>query len=518
MAGLIAAPPLQTGGKAAVPVFSLEVPELGMEVREHGSAALPSRYLNHLQIRVQRSPQEIPYGQIFARINGESANIIMSTRAAGDGILCDLDLNFRPGFLLQPGRNSVETWAQNIYSRYFYASFLLDVQDEPATQREIRTETQVSTPGARPPALRLLEPQGPIEGAASVRLAGTVETDSVTLRLTVLGKSVPVQPGDRAAGARGLRLERGRAHEFRFDQRVALPADKDTVEVTAEDSSGNRTRMLIPVVRGTHEAGERYAIVIGVSSYNDSRLNLRYAERDAEAIRNFLLDPKGGGLRPENVQYLVNRTATSANVRTALYTFLTKPQPDDLVFIYFAGHGAPNPRRMDNLYLLTADTDINNMGGTAVPMWEIETALERTVRGRVVTLVDACHSAGVGQGFQNLTNQGWTKLGYGQGRAVITASDINQYSQESDRWGGGHGVFTHFVLQGLAGEADSNHDRQITTGELFDYVRSQVQGATSGAQSPTALAGLARGLVLNKSSASAARWIPPQQRAGGAEK
>ena len=150
-----------------------------------------------------------------------------------------------------------------------------------------------------------------------------------------------------------------------------------------------------------------------------------------------------------------------------------------------------------------------------MPMWELRAAFETTIEGSAVAFVDSCHSAGVGEGLQNLIHQEWSRLGYSKNRAVLTASNINEYSRESDVWGGGHGVFTYFVLRGLDGEADMNQDREISVGVLFDFVRKAVMGATEGLQTPTALGGFTRGLVLTTTRKPADRlarlWATPQE-------
>ena len=78
----------------------------------------------------------------------------------------------------------------------------------------------------------------------------------------------------------------------------------------------------------------------------------------------------------------------------------------------------------------------------------------------------------------------------------MTASDIGETSAESRKWGGGHGVFTYFLMEGLKGKADQDRDGTVTAGELFDFVRDQVILATSRQQNPTALPGLARDMPL----------------------
>ena len=254
-------------------------------------------------------------------------------------------------------------------------------------------------------------------------------------------------------------------------------------------------------------AAEKYAVIVGVAKYKnsgDGLPNLRFADRDATSLYDFLLSPQGGSFKKENVKLLINEDATAQNVRSALFTFLTKPREQDMVVLYFAGHGSPDPHDRRNLYLLTYDTQLDDMGGTAFPMWQLQDVFVRVIKARrVVTFTDSCHSYGVsGQLYggseksNNLINQYLAAYAASADRAVITASDVSELSAESEKWGGGHGVFTHFVLQGLEGEGDYNHDGTVTAGELFQYVRTQVQKATDNEQTPIAMPGLAEALPL----------------------
>ena len=116
---------------------------------------------------------------------------------------------------------------------------------------------------------------------------------------------------------------------------------------------------------------------------------------------------------------------------------------------------------------------------------------------KIVIIADACHAAGVGQSFDvarrakrvietNPISTGLQNLSrVGDGICVISASDERQFSQESKDWGGGHGVFTYFLLKGLKGKADYNNDGNVTLGEVIPYLSEQVRRATKSAQSPT---------------------------------
>ncbi len=121
----------------------------------------------------------------------------------------------------------------------------------------------------------------------------------------------------------------------------------------------------------------------------------------------------------------------------------------------------------------------------------------------MITLIDSCHSYGIsGERFgakqNNLANQYLERYASKADRAVITASDVSELSLEGEQWGGGHGVFTYFVLQGLkSGEADANKDGTVTAGELFSYLGEKVSQATNHQQNPRAVPGLAQNLPLS---------------------
>lgn len=186
-------------------------------------------------------------------------------------------------------------------------------------------------------------------------------------------------------------------------------------------------------------------------------------------------------------------------MRSALFVWLAQAIEEDIVIIYFAGHGSPDsPDTSSNLFLLAFDTQYENITTTGFPMWDIETALKRFIKAKkAIVIADACHSGGIGESFDiarranrglkiNTINTGIHSLSkVGDSVCVISASDENQYSQESKDWGGGHGVFTYFLLKGLKGHADFNKDNAVTLGELTSYLSQEVRRATKNAQSPT---------------------------------
>jgi len=247
-------------------------------------------------------------------------------------------------------------------------------------------------------------------------------------------------------------------------------------------------------------SAQHWAVIIGVSDYADTRIpSLRYASKDARAIHDWLVSPAGGRYAPARVKLLVDRDATGNNIREALFGWLRQAIEEDVVMIFFAGHGSPDsPDTPGNLYLLPHDARYDAIASSGFPMWDIETALKRFVKAkRVVVVADACHSGGVGESFDiarrstgvtpvNPISSGLHSLAaIGPGVAVLSASDDKQFSAEGAMFGGGHGVFTHFLLEGLKGQADYNQDRRVTLGELIPYLSENVRRATRNSQSPT---------------------------------
>ncbi len=140
------------------------------------------------------------------------------------------------------------------------------------------------------------------------------------------------------------------------------------------------------------------------------------------------------------------------------------------------------------------------MAATGFATSDLQAALNKRIKSKnILVLADACHSGGIGAEYAvarrtmdldvGIVNQGLQALALAErdkhaNLAIITSAGARQLSQESERWGGGHGVFTHFLLEGLEGEADSDEDKKITVSELFPYLSQQVRRATKSAQTP----------------------------------
>ncbi|MFB3779240.1 MAG: tetratricopeptide repeat protein [Bryobacteraceae bacterium] len=227
-----------------------------------------------------------------------------------------------------------------------------------------------------------------------------------------------------------------------------------------------------------------YALVIGIARYKNlpEQHQLRYPERDAQEIYSILISPEGGNFRAENVHTLIGPKATLAGMRRELEEWLPSvAKEEDRVLVYFAGHGFVAGGQP---YLAPYDIVLDQIAKTAYPMATLGSVFGKLKAKWKVLLTDSCHSGAVAPDADVQTiNRSLIDLS----RSVfsLTASRDRERSFESPDWGGGHGIFTYYVVRGMEGEADENRNGIVTADELAEYARRNVREATGGQQNPT---------------------------------
>jgi tetratricopeptide (TPR) repeat protein len=228
-----------------------------------------------------------------------------------------------------------------------------------------------------------------------------------------------------------------------------------------------------------------YALVVGIGAYKNlpADKQLRFTERDAEAIYSILISPEGGNFRAENVRKLVGSRATLANLRSELENWLPSvAKEDDRVVIYFAGHGFIFGGQG---YLAPFDFDMSSPETTGYSMDSLGKVIGSKIKAKwKVMMTDSCHSGAITPETRpELLNR--AVLSLDTSLFSLTASRDREQSFESEDFGGGHGVFTYYVVKGFRGEADEDGDGIVTADELQEYVRRNVREASGGRQNPT---------------------------------
>ena len=303
-----------------------------------------------------------------------------------------------------------------------------------------------------------------------------------------------------ALAVRGAILRRNRIH-----QQAALDygrageqwnsVDWPRALVHEEESLERQLRSVPSTIAG---AGKIYALVIGVSQYANlaSDEQLQYADQDAISFARFLQSAKGGSIPESNIQLLTNQQATVSAIRTAIATSLqAKAGKQDAIILFLAAHGVVDSR---GAYILGSDSHPEDLRNTALPMKEVQKLLgdEFANIGKVLIFLDVCRAGTIGAIRENRVSRVVGTMLDGAETYGLLASGPGESSWESDRFGGGHGAFSYFLLRAMNGDGDTDGDRRVTAEELFDYVYRNVRDATKRKQNPRVTGGMTGSVVM----------------------
>ncbi len=241
----------------------------------------------------------------------------------------------------------------------------------------------------------------------------------------------------------------------------------------------------------------KYALVIGSSEYNDPKLpKLTTPIRDTQEFARILGDKDICAF--DEVRVALNEP--SAAVREMIDGFFAERKPDDLLVLYFSGHGVKDDDGA--LYLAFKNTDHSRLFSTAIEADYIRKAMDHSRSKRQAIILDCCNSGAFPQGGKGELggSMGMISALQGYGRFVLTASDAMQYAWEGGQVVDGmqNSIFTHYLVKGLEGDADTDGNGKITVDELYDYVYDQISH-TPAKQTPTKSAAKVEGeLVLRQ--------------------
>ncbi len=219
-----------------------------------------------------------------------------------------------------------------------------------------------------------------------------------------------------------------------------------------------------------------WAVVVGVSSYNHMP-TLRYTDDDAYRMYAFLKSPEGGALPDNQIRILIDEDATKEHITKTMKDIFGQADANDLVFLYFSGHGLKGS-------FLPIDFDgFNNK----LEHQEINSLLKQSPAKYKLCIADACHSGSLlamkSGAVRNVLEDYYKSLAQADpGTALIMSSKSDETSLESS--GLRQGVFSHFLIRGLKGEADVNENKIVTIQELYDYIEEKVRNYTGNRQSP----------------------------------
>lgn len=328
-------------------------------------------------------------------------------------------------------------------------------------------------------------------------------------RLMVYINDVPY-PNSKGLNIKG-RLRKG------GEQTVELPlgTGSNLVQVSVINERGlesARESFTVNCLRKTKP--HLYLLTVGVSTYQDSLRNLRYAAKDARDLEK-LMQNNELFEKVETVQLLNTEARRDAVLKSARKLF-EQASVDDYVVVYLSSHGVLDDSL--NYFLAMHDMDFSQPSDGGLAYQDIEQLFDQTSARNRLMFIDACHSgeidrsqrgliqqisteagnvrmasksgdnnyrskAGLNNSFAHMKNL-FSDISKGTGTTVISAAGGFEFALESPDWN--NGVFTYAILQALqTPKADTNGDAYISVLELKRYVVNKVLELTNGKQRPT---------------------------------
>jgi tetratricopeptide (TPR) repeat protein len=225
----------------------------------------------------------------------------------------------------------------------------------------------------------------------------------------------------------------------------------------------------------TNFNGKTYALIVGVSKYKNPNIpDLKYADVDALMFKEYLMST---GVSEDNIYSLINEQATNASFWSTL-NFLSEQFKDgDRFYIYFSGHGdVENKTIVQDAYLLPYDSpySVYPMGAIGVVYLKSWIATFSSKGVKTIFIADACRSGNLIGGREGLEATATILKDKWVDEIKIVSCQPGELSLEGEQWGGGRGLFSFELINGLTGFADRNNDGKVSLRELNLYLLETV--------------------------------------------
>lgn len=263
---------------------------------------------------------------------------------------------------------------------------------------------------------------------------------------------------------------------------LIIPEGSHTITVDAMPAENiGIPNTLTKTVTSTYKKTSKpklHAVVVGVNDYQNPKLNLSYAKKDADAIFASL-SKQVGGLYDKGTMTLLNTSANTskASIIETIKKTKSNVTMNDVFVFYVAGHGYNFPDI--GYHLFTSDvsgTSARKIKHTGIDAEALQDLLASVKTNKKLILLDTCDSGG-SIDASKLLSRGMDeqtvidRLNRKSGATVLMASSDKQKALEGYK---NHGLFTYALLQAFQGNADNNQDGYLKTTELSNYIDDEL--------------------------------------------
>ena len=258
----------------------------------------------------------------------------------------------------------------------------------------------------------------------------------------------------------------------------------------------------------------RHALLIGVSEFADERLaRLNAPSNDVLALRGILQDSSRGNF--DSVELSLNEDFLA--VRDHLSSFFHDRAPDDVLLLYYSGHGILS--RGNRLFLATSGSNLDTPRTRSVSAQEVRDFIEDSRAQRQIVVLDCCHSGAFAEHAKAAAPApAVTPNTFSSGDAglyVLTAADTLQFAWDGpelrtgNEAAAGFSQFTSWLVEGLEKGEAAPDDEQITMDALYRYLSRRARAEGSAASPQRFVQGGVGDLVISANPLMGASQIDP---------
>jgi hypothetical protein len=214
------------------------------------------------------------------------------------------------------------------------------------------------------------------------------------------------------------------------------------------------------------------AVAIGVGAFREKDVGaLRYAAHDAEVMARYFQTV--GGMPSRQVRVLTDDRALKEDVTEALETWLPEQvDQHSTVMVFFSGRAYADPAT--GAVSLFPFEGAPGSAARVYSLRRLHAALGKLPAAHAILILDVTLTEPKDPSKRR-KEPVWSPIPalLNNGRLVqMLGVTGDQQAHEYPK--GKHGLFTYYVLKGLAGEADEDRDGTVVVGELYDYARMEV--------------------------------------------
>ena len=223
--------------------------------------------------------------------------------------------------------------------------------------------------------------------------------------------------------------------------------------------------------------GRRLGLIIGVNKYQDAAFRpLKFAETDARALAQWLVNAQGGKWSPADVQLILGAQATGELVSSLItQVCVNVARPDDAVFIYFAGHAFIDEMKNEG-HLALANTYYDEPATGLNLLSLARYALSKSRASQIVVILDCFQTGNVWNMRRSSLYDSKPVLGPAllnalqqwNGRTFLCSCRGNAMAPEVGERN--LGLLAHRMIVGLSGSASDEATGQVTLQRLHAFL------------------------------------------------